>query len=89
MSSLFEYVNDEFEFTLNISNNTEFRDSTAYSRMMFYFETYKWCMEHIGEGNFLLMSEYRSPGLTPEWYIHTVTEEDMLVFKLKFVNGLG
>jgi len=76
--------------SLNITNTTGFRNfTTDVSRMMFYFEMHKWCMENIGEENFQLTSEYTSPGLPADWYIHTATEEDLTVFKLKYVKYYG
>jgi len=74
-------------YHLNISYNTNFRDISSDGRMTNYFEMYRWCNDNLGVDNYQILSEYVGPGMQSEWYIHTATEEDMIVFKLKFVSN--
>jgi hypothetical protein len=76
-----------FSYSLNIVDSTKFRDPDFGNRIGFYYEMVKWCKDNIGDENFALTSEYNSPGVAPDWYIHTATEEDMVIFKLKFLNA--
>jgi len=88
MSLDFKYLECEgFEHHLNITYNTKFKDLSFDGKLLFYFEVLEWCKENIGEENFVLLSEYDAPGQPSEWYIHTVSEEDLVIFTLKFVSA--
>jgi hypothetical protein len=75
-----------FNYTLNITYITKLRDADRLEKMFIYIEMIDWCNHNLGEENFNLRTEYVSPGVEPEYVISTETEEDLVMFKLKYVD---
>jgi len=80
-----ELVIDEFQYSLCCSYNTALKNyqyGATHSTLPFDIDD--WLKEHIGKGNYIFgFEDYGQHG---EWMLHTRSREDLLAFKLRWVD---